>query len=116
MRAIRTIFLRHPLLTSAFALALLVTLFFGGRLIVSAIYWSAHQQEAVRPWMTVGYVGRSWGVQPRRIDEVAGLPVPVNGKPLTLEDIAQQRGVPVQEIIEQVEAAIATLQAEKKND
>ena len=28
----------------------------------------------------------------------------------------QQRGVPVQEIIEQVEAAIATLQAEKKND
>ena len=43
-----------------------------------------------------------------------GLPSPV-GHPLTLSEIAAERGVPVEQIIAAVEAAIAKLQAEHGN-
>jgi len=105
---LKRLWANHPRLLLAFLLASTLSLFFAGRLIVSAAYWAGHRQEAVQPWMTVGYVGRSWGVDPRQIDAVAGLPAP-DGHPLTLEDIARQRGVPVAEVVAQVEAAIAAL-------
>lgn len=103
---------RHPFLTAAFALALALTLFFAGLFVVRTVYWMnpEHHQQAVQPWMTVGYVGRSWHLDPRAIDAEAGLPFP-EGKPLTLQQIADQRGVPVADIIAAVEAAIARLQA-----
>jgi hypothetical protein len=56
--------------------------------------------------MTVSYVGRSWGLVPREIDRLAGLPLP-QGHPLTLAEIASGRGVPVAEIIGEVEEAVA---------
>lgn len=102
---------RHPKLVAAFALALSLTLFFLGNIVWQAVYWSNHRDEAVQAWMTVGYVGRSWGLDPFLIDEVAGLPKP-QGHPLSLKEIAAQRGVPVSEVIAQVEAAIAQLQKE----
>ena len=46
----------------------------------------------------------------REIDRIAGLPLP-QGHPLTLQEIARERGVPVAEIIAGVEAAVAKLQA-----
>lgn len=116
MYSARLAFRKHPLLATAFALTLALTFVLGGRLAASAIYWSAHQQETIRPWMTIGYVGRSWGVHPRRIEEVAGLPMPVDGSPLTLDEIARQRVVPVEKIVKQVEAAVAKLKAEEKHD
>lgn len=103
---------RHPRLILAFALALTLTLLFAGRITVSAIYWSANREQQVQPWMTVGYVGKSWGLDPREIDAAAGLPPP-QGQPLTLAEIARQRGVPVSEVITGVEAAIAALRDEE---
>ncbi len=103
---------RHPVLTAAFALALALTLFFAGQFVARAIYWSdpAHHNQQVEPWMTVGYIGRSWRLDPREIDAEAGLPPP-QGHPLTLDEIARQRGVPVAGIIAEVEAAITRLKA-----
>jgi hypothetical protein len=105
---------QRPVLTSAFLLACAMTLFFTGFTIYRAVYWSNHREEPVSAWMTVGYVGRSWGLDPRELDAVAGLPLPVErGHPLTLAEIARDRGVPVSDIIAEVEAAIVTLRAEK---
>ena len=105
---------QRPVLTSAFLLACAMTLFFTGFTIYRAVYWSNHREEPVSAWMTVGYVGRSWGLDPRELDAVAGLPLPVErGHPLTLAEIARDRGVPVSDIIAEVEAAIETLRAEK---
>jgi hypothetical protein len=109
-----TIFKRHPLLAGGFALASLLVLFFAGHFVYNVIYWSAHQNETVKPWMTVGYVGRSWDLNPRLIDETAGLPLPVAGQPFTMQEVAAQRGVPVSEVIAKVEAAVAKLKAEGK--
>ncbi|MGL4239067.1 hypothetical protein [Tabrizicola sp.] len=109
---LRQLWRAKPVLTSAFLLACALTLFFAGNFAYRTVYWATHQEEPVRPWMTVGYVGRSWDLDPREIDRLAGLPLPeVKGRPQPLSEIARDRGVPVEEIITLVEAAIAELRA-----
>jgi len=105
---------RHPFLVLAFVLAVAASLALVGRITYRAIYWSQHQQEPVQPWMTVGYVGRSWSLDPREIDARAGLPLPELGKPFTLEQIARDRGVPVSDVITLVEQTVAAMLAERK--
>jgi hypothetical protein len=106
----------RPILTAAFLIACGLTLFFTGVTVTRAVYWANHREQPVSAWMTVGYVGRSWGLDPRKIDAVAGLPVPEEkGHPLTLAEIARDRGVPVTDIIAEVEAAIVTLRAEDED-
>ncbi len=107
----KAIFRKHPFLVSGFVLAVAVVLFFATHLIMGMIYWSGHQREPVAGWMTVGYVAQSWHLDPREIDATAGLPFP-DGHPLSLNEIARQRGVPVSEVIAQVEAAVAELVAQ----
>ncbi len=107
----------RPWLTSAFVLACAVTMFFALRLIFFTVYWSTHREMPVEGWMTVGYVARSWGVEPRALDSAAGLPQPeVKGHPQPLVEIARDRGVPVAAVIRDVEAAIATLKAREASE
>lgn len=113
-----TLLRRHPVLTLAFAVALCLTLAFAGRFVWQVVYWSnpAHQNQQVQGWMTVGYIGKSWALSPREIDQAAGLPPPVKGKPFTLDQIARDRGVPVAEVIAQVEQALGLLLARQLLD
>lgn len=102
---------KHPFLVAAFVLAVALSIFLAGRIVLRAAYWAQHAELSVEGWMTPGYVARSWGVEPRALAEAAGLPVPEKGKPLTIDQIAAARGVPVAEVIAEVEAAIAMLHA-----
>lgn len=112
MNRLLTLWRARPWLTSAFLLACAVTLFFAGRFTVFTIYWATHREMPIEPWMTVGYVARSWGLNPRDLDAAAGLPPPqVRGHPLPLSEIAEDRGVPVEQVIAEVEAAVARLRA-----
>jgi hypothetical protein len=114
MDRLKTAWRARPALTSAFLLACAVTLFFAGSFAYHTVYWATHQNEPVRPWMTVGYVARSWDLDGREIDALAGLPMPeVKGHPQTLREIADDRGVPVATVIAEVEAAVKTLLAKK---
>jgi hypothetical protein len=107
----------RPVLTSAFLLACAVTLFFAGQLVVFTAYWAMHREMPVEPWMTVGYVARSWGLDPRQLDAAAGLPVPeVKGRPQPLAEIARDRGVAVADVISQVEAAIEALKGREGSE
>ena len=109
------VFRRHPVLVTVLVASLLLALFFAGRFALRAVYFAQHREEPVAGWMTVGYVGRSWGLDPREIDARAGLPLPENGRPFTLEEIARDRGVPVAEVVAEVEAALAALRAERED-
>lgn len=103
----------RPYLVSAFVLASALTLFFAVRLLSQAIYWAdpAHREQAVEGWMTVGYIARSWNLEGPDIDALAKLPLPqVKGRPQPLVEIARDRGVPVADVIAEVEKAIAALQ------
>lgn len=107
MKRLFAVWSARPWLTSAFLLACAVTLFFAGRLVFYTAYWATHREMPVQGWMTVGYVARSWGVDPRDLDAAAGLPLPeVKGRPQPLAEIARDRGVPVAEVIADVEAAL----------
>lgn len=107
----------RPWLTSAFVLACAVTLFFAGRLVFFTAYWATHREMPVQGWMTVGYVARSWGLDPRELDAAAGLPVPeVKGRPQPLSEIARDRGVPLSELVAEVEAAVAELRAREAQE
>lgn len=99
----------HPVLTTAFVIATVLALFLLTRIVVNFVYWQTHQNEPIRPWMTVRYIDRSWDLTPGTLDAVAGLPEPREGKPLTLREIAEMRDVPVEEVIAQVEAALVEL-------
>lgn len=108
---------RHPWLTAAFLVFTALALWLLVETLDHARGWHGAPEEEVRPWMTVGYVARSWDLDPRAIDGVAGLPLPEEaGRPLTLQEIAGQRGVPVEEIIILVEEAIRTLRDEERGE
>ena len=105
---------KHPLGVIAFALALALTVFFAARLVVRTIYWAnpAHHEQQIQGWMTVGYIARSWDIDPRALDALVGLPPPeVKGHPQPLSEIAKDRNLPVDTLIARVSAAIAQLQA-----
>ena len=104
----------HPRILSGFVLASVITLFFVVRILVSVVYWSnpEHHNMQVQPWMTVGYIARSWGLEGPQIDQIAGLPLP-QGHPLTLIEIARERGVPVADVVKKVEDAVMLLVARR---
>ena len=106
-----TLLRRHPVLTLGFALALALTLFFAGRFVAQVVYWSdpARQEQDVEGWMTLRYVAKSWSLPARDLYDAAGLPVGERGQRQTLEQLAQKRGVPVAQVIAEVEAGIALL-------
>lgn len=89
-------------------LALAVTLFFLVRMAIFALSWSdpAHRAQAPEPWMTPRYVAHSWGLAPSRVAEVLGVSPEVGDRP-TLEEIAERRGVPVEQVLAEVRALIA---------
>ena len=102
----------RPVLTSAFLLACAATAFFVGSVVYHAVYWSLHEAVESQPWMTIGDVARPYDLSGREIDEVAGLPLPtIKGHPQPLSEIALDRGVPVEDIIAEVEKAIVILRA-----
>lgn len=101
---------QRPLLVAGFLLACAVTLASASWLTYSAIYWNNHRNQAVQPWMTVGYIARSWGLEGPKLDALAGLPGPkAKGHPQPLSEIAADRGVPVAQVVAEVEKAIAVL-------
>ena len=94
----------HKLLFLSFALALTITLFFIIRTAVFFVYWSdpAHRNQPLAPWMTPRYIGHSYNLPPEDILLMLGLDEAPSQRP-TLDWIAAQKGVPVPELIHDLE-------------
>lgn len=110
---LKALWRNHPKALSGFVLGAAVTLFFAIRFITSAIHWHdpAHFHEPVKSWMTLGYVAKSWHVYTKDIAEGLGLPPPVKGHPLTIRDIALQRGISEADAVKLVQDAVNRLRA-----
>lgn len=102
-----------PVATVILALALAAALFFSARMIAHAIYWNdpAHQEQVIAPWMTPGYVAQSWDV-PRAViaDALDGFGVR-QPRPMNFDRLADELGVPVEDLIAATQAAIAEFRA-----
>lgn len=109
---LRAAWAKAPWLMSAFTLALLLTLFFGVNAAREAIYWAdpRHVEQPIAGWMTPGYVGISWNI-PREVMRDALNLTDAERGPIRLQDLADQRGVPLSDIIAQINAAIAAHRA-----
>jgi hypothetical protein len=96
----------------AFGLALALTLFFAVRATVFAVYWADPSRHDLQPeaWMTPRYVAYSWRVDPDALREALGV-VATPGRPRTLAEIAEERGIPVAALMTEVLAAVEALQA-----
>ncbi|GAB5445665.1 hypothetical protein [Gymnodinialimonas sp.] len=104
---LKTAWTKAPWLTTAFALAVALTLFFAISAILDAIYWAdpRHIDQEIAGWMSPGYVALSWDV-PREVMIEAVNRAPGGGGPHRLEDIAAEQGVPLDALITRIEAAI----------
>jgi hypothetical protein len=90
----------------AFAFVVLATGFFAVRTVRRAMYWRAHRDEAIRPWMSIPYVAHSSRVPPHVLYETLGIPPqPHDRRPL--RQIASEQKRPVDEVISGLNDAIA---------
>ena len=70
-----------------------------------AAHLRARGDEPIRPWMTVPYIARAYGVPPQVLFEAVGVsPDPRDRRPIGR--IAAQQGRPVPAVIQEVRAAI----------
>lgn len=85
---------RRWLILIAFVLAASFAGLFAVRTARHALYWSRHRDEAIRPWMSVPYVARSYRVPPHVLYRAINLiPAPRDRRPLRELALEQNRSV-----------------------
>ena len=107
---LKRLFRIAPLATALLGLSLVLLLLFSARFVLHLRDPRPPADTAIAGWMTPGYVAHSWRVPP----EVLAATLEIErkpGKPRTLDQIAADRGVSVNQLIRDIEAAIATFRA-----
>lgn len=102
------VFKANRLLAVALVLAVALSGFFGWRLVDRALYWSdpAHIHQPPAPWMTIGYLSRSWHIPPDELARALDLP-PDHQRRRNFAEIAADQGVPVSDVLERLSARLA---------
>ena len=83
----------HPRLFWGAILAGVAACVFAAKLIIFTIYWMDpdHRLQQPEPWMTPGYIARSYDLNPQQVVNFLELPEHFD-RPMTLENIATQQG------------------------
>jgi hypothetical protein len=90
---------------AALALVVLATGIFAVRTVRRAVYWRAHHDEVIRPWMSIPYVAHSYRVPPHVLYQALGIsPQPHDQRPL--KQIARAQNRSVDEVISVLSEAI----------
>ena len=92
-----------------FAAAALLAVVFALRLVVSGL--RPPPDPPLQGWMTPRLVAHGWHLPPDLLADALDLPRDGTGRRDTLDDLARARGVPVDALIGQIEAAIAAHRA-----
>ena len=95
---------RQWLVVLAFVLVVSFTGLFAVRTVRRAIYWHYHQDEPIRPWMSLGYIAHSYRVSPWVLHRALGLPLKPDRRPI--REIAREQHRPVDEVIAILQDAI----------
>lgn len=113
MRRLKALWRDHRLLFLSFSLALAATLFFTIRAVVFFVYWSdpAHRDQQLEGWMTPRYIAHSYHLPLEVVAEILAIR-PENERRPTLEALAKRKGVPIEVLIDQLDAGIRDWKAE----
>ena len=95
---------RQWLVLLAFVLVVSFTGLFAVRAVRRAIYWHYHQDEPIRPWMSVGYIAHSYRVPPWVLHQALGIPPKPDRRPI--REIAREQHRSVNEVIAILQDAI----------
>lgn len=118
IRALSLLWRQNRLLVLAFALAAALTLVFAVRMTLDVALWNdpMRRDQPIEGWMTPRYVAMSWDVPPEVMARALDLPAPPPraGRRRALRDIAADREMPLQALIDEVEAAIAAHRSETR--
>ena len=99
--------LQQWLVVLAFVVVVSFTGIFALRTVRRAIYWHRHQDETIRPWMSLGYIAHSYGVPPRVLYQALGLPPKAGGPDRRpIREIAREQNRSVEEVIGVLQDAI----------
>ncbi len=99
-----------PIATAILTLSIVLLLFFTIRLGIFFMRPKPPQDVMIEPWMTPRLISHSWHVPP----EVLGAALQIERKPgksRNIEWYAEDLGMPVETLINQIEAAIAEFRA-----
>src|SRR5258706_13010467 len=96
--------LRQWVLVLAFVLVVSATGLFAVQTVRRIIYWHYHQDEPIRPWMTLGYIAHSYRVPPYVLSKALGLPAKPDRRPIRV--IARDQGRSVDGVIAILQDAI----------
>ncbi len=94
------------IVVGALALVVLVTGLFAVRTVRRAMYWRAHHDEVIRPWMSIPYVAHSYRVPPHVLYQALGIPPQLHDR-RPLKQIAREQNRPVDGMISVLQNAIA---------
>ena len=112
MTTLRALWRDHKLLLLGFVLAALVTLMLCVRLVVLTVYFAHHRDMTLEGWMPLGYVARSYDVDPAVLKPVIGGLDGIN-RHSSIAEIAAKQHRPVAEVEQDILAAIQARRADK---
>ncbi|WP_370458515.1 hypothetical protein [Aliiroseovarius sp. PrR006] len=105
--SLRRMWAAAPVATVILVVALLASTFFGVRTVSNWVYWNDpdHIDQPIAGWMTPHYVAHSWDVpRPVMIEALALGDKDPKGR--NLKRLAAAQGIPLDELIARIEAAI----------
>lgn len=104
--------LKWPLI-AAFCVALGAMGVYAVRTTVDVARWTdpARQGQSLAGWMTPRYVAHSYKLPPELVAAALGIDPSDPPRRKSLSEIAEERGVPVQSLLDALEAAIAAHRA-----
>lgn len=93
-------------------LSLVAALFFGVRVGLDMMYWNdpKHHEQQLEPWMTVGYVARSWMLDRQKLRDALALP-PARNHKTSLGRLARQQDMDFETYALRVMSVIAQQKA-----
>ncbi len=100
--------MKRKVMLAGFAIAAVLTVFFVVRAIVFALFWMDPERglHPVEPWMTPRYIARAYDIPREDLQAVLQLS-PGETPRAPLEKLAAERGIPVQALIDEIDAIIA---------
>ncbi|MCG6883266.1 MAG: hypothetical protein LJE62_05875 [Silicimonas sp.] len=101
---------RNRLLVLAFAIVLGLAVFFGVGAIRKARDFDVAKEQPIAAWMTPRFVSHSWDVPREAMMDILRLEEGGRGR-VTLEELAEEKGLTVEAYIGEIEAGIAAFRA-----
>lgn len=111
---IKDLWKHNRLALLAFVAVVALSGFFGVKSVSQFVYWAdpQHQDQSLAGWMTPRYIGQSYQVPPEVIFEAFDLSREGPNRRISLETLAADKGLTLQDLQTQVDAAVAAWRAD----